>query len=67
VTDYNGVDDSPPVDQNGSAIGALAAYRVQVATSDATISGTPMKQVQVTVNHTASGRSVVMRAYRVDY
>jgi MSHA pilin protein MshD len=67
VTDYNGVDDSPPVNQNSVQIGTLSAYRVQVATSAVTLAGAPMTQVQVTVTHAGSGRNVVLRAHKVDF
>lgn len=63
IGDYDGLSDSPPADQFGNPIPALAAYSVAVSTGNETVSGVGMMVVQVTVSHT-SGRSLTLRSHR---
>lgn len=64
IGDYNGLSESPPADQFGNPIPALAAYSVAVSTGSETMSGVSLTVVQVTVSHTASGRSLILRSHR---
>ena len=71
VMDYNGLTDSPPRDQNGTAIAALAGYsvNVQVATAalnDITLASGNAVRAQVTVTMPTGG-SVVVSGYRTNY
>jgi len=71
VMDYNGLTDSPPRDQNGTAIAALAGYsvNVQVATealNDITLASGNAVRAQVTVTMPTGG-SVVVSGYRTNY
>ena len=71
VMDYNGLTDSPPRDQNGTAIAALAGYtvNVQVATealNDITLASGNAVRVEVTVTMPTGG-SVVVSGYRTNY
>lgn len=72
VLDYNNiVAETPPRDQNGGVIGALAGYTVNVqVTTEAlnnitAVSGNAVR-VQVTVTNPAGG-SVVVSGYRTNY
>jgi len=71
VMDYNGLTDSPPRDQNGTAIAALAGYsvNVQVATealNDITLASGNAVRAQVTVTM-PTGSDVVVSGYRTNY
>jgi len=71
VMDYNGLTDSPPRDQNGTAVAALASYsvNVQVATealNDITLASGNAVRVEVTVTMPTGG-SVVVSGYRTNY
>ena len=71
VMDYNGLTDSPPRDQNGTAIAALAGYsvNVQVATevlNDITLASGNAVRAQVTVTMPTGG-NVVVSGYRTNY
>ena len=66
--DYATLPAHAPADQNGTAIGALAAYTVQVAVANATL-GTPTvaaKKIDVRVTH-PSGIDLTLTGYRTDY
>ena len=71
VMDYNGLTDSPPRDQNGTAIAALAGYSVNVqvtteALNDITLASGNAVRAQVTVTMPTGG-SVVVSGYRTNY
>ena len=71
VMDYNGLTDSPPRDQNGTAVAALASYsvNVQVATealNDITLASGNAVRAQVTVTMPTGG-SVIVSGYRTNY
>ena len=71
VMDYNGLTDSPPRDQNGTTIAALAGYsvNVQVATealNDITLASGNAVRAQVTVTM-PTGSNVVVSGYRTNY
>jgi MSHA pilin protein MshD len=69
VFDYNGVTDSPPRDQAGTAIAALAGYTVTVAVTAADLNGTGAANaalVQVTVTPPAGG-AITLSGYRTNY
>ncbi|MCR4346831.1 MAG: hypothetical protein NUV55_06485 [Sulfuricaulis sp.] len=71
VMDYNGLTDSPPRDQNGTAIAALAGYSVNVqvtteALNDITLASGNAVRAQVTVTM-PTGSSVVVSGYRTNY
>ena len=71
VMDYNGLNESPPKDQNGTVINALSGYRVQVqvaveALNDITLASGNAVRVQVTVTMPTGG-SVVVSGYRTNY
>jgi MSHA pilin protein MshD len=71
VWDYNGLTDSPPRDQNGTAIATLAGYsvNVQVATealNDITLASGNAVRAQVTVTM-PTGSNVVVSGYRTNY
>jgi MSHA pilin protein MshD len=71
VWDYNGITDSPPRDQNGTAITALAGYSVNVqvtteALNDITLASGNAVRAQVTVTMPTGG-SVVVSGYRTNY
>ncbi len=72
VLDYNNiVAESPPRDQNGTAITSLAGYAVTVqvtteALNDITLASGNAVRVQVTVT-TPTGGSVVVSGYKTNY
>ena len=71
VWDYNSLTDSPPRDQNGTAIAALAGYSVNVqvtteALNDITLASGNAVRAQVTVTMPTGG-SVVVSGYRTNY
>lgn len=72
VLDYNNiVAESPPRDQNGSPIAALAGYSVNVqvtteALNDITLASGNAVRIQVTVT-TPTGGSVVVSGFRTNY
>ncbi|MDO8595942.1 MAG: prepilin-type N-terminal cleavage/methylation domain-containing protein [Sulfuricaulis sp.] len=71
VMDYNGLTDSPPRDQNGTAITTLAGYSVNVqvtteALNDITAASGNAVRAQVTVTMPTGG-SVVVSGYRTNY
>ncbi len=71
VWDYNSLTDSPPRDQNGTAIAALAGYSANVqvtieALNDITLASGNAVRVQVTVTMPTGG-SVVISGYRTNY
>jgi MSHA pilin protein MshD len=71
VMDYNGLNESPPKDQNGTVINALAGYTVGVQVIPEAF-GTPAVplasavRVQVTVTMPTGG-SVVVSGYKTNY
>jgi MSHA pilin protein MshD len=67
VGDYAGLPDTLVRDQQGAAIGQLAAYRVNVAIIPSALPGLPGGTVQlinVTVTHPATGVTVLMSGYK---
>lgn len=71
VLDYNGLNESPPRDQNDAPIAALAGYtvNVQVATAalnDITLASGNAVRVQVTVTSPAGG-TIIVSGYRTNY
>jgi MSHA pilin protein MshD len=69
VMDYNGLNDSPPKDQNGTVISALAGYTVNVQVIPEAFGNPSVAsavRVQVTVTPPAGG-SVVVSGYRTNY
>jgi MSHA pilin protein MshD len=71
VMDYNGLNESPPRDQNGTAIAALAGYSVNVQVAAATlndITAASGDAVLVTVTVTMpTGGTVVISGYKTNY
>jgi MSHA pilin protein MshD len=71
VFDYNGLNDSPPRDQNGTAIAALAGYTVNVEVISEPL-GTPailaanVWRVTVTVTPPTGG-AISISGYRTNY
>jgi MSHA pilin protein MshD len=71
VMDYNGLNESPPKDQNGTVINALAGYTVNVqvtteALNNITLASGNAVRVQVTVTM-PTGSSVIVSGYRTNY
>jgi MSHA pilin protein MshD len=71
VMDYNGLNESPPSDQNGIPILALASYtaNVQVISEplgNPAIAAANVWRVQVTVTNPAGG-TIVVSGYRTNY
>lgn len=71
VLDYNGLNESPPRDQNNAPIAALAGYTVNVqvttaALNDITLASGNAVRVQVTVT-TPAGGTIVVSGYRTSY
>ena len=69
VMDYNGLNNSPPQDQNGNAIAALAGYTVTVVVTPEVLPGMTINDawlVQVTVTM-PTGSSVVVSGNRTNY
>jgi MSHA pilin protein MshD len=69
IWDYNGLDETPPHDQNGTSINVLTGYRVQVAVTAADLNGTGAANaafVQVTVSPPVGG-SITISGYRTNY
>ena len=81
VMDYNGLNDSPPKNQNGVAIAALSGYRAQVLVTSAEdfldcaaisppappcVAAANVHRVQVTVTM-PTGDSVLVSGYRTNY
>jgi MSHA pilin protein MshD len=71
VMDYNGINETPPRDQNGTAIGALAGYTVNVQVTTPAgpwngIAASNVRLVQVTVTNPAGG-TIVVSGYRTNY
>ena len=75
VCDYNGLDETPPHDQNDNAIGALAAYRVRVTvlTGDslgpagAQVTGGNCELLTTQVRVTGPGADLTLSDYRTNY
>ncbi len=65
VGDYDGLNEAP-TDQNGTAIANLSNYSVAVSVTDVTLSGTTMKEVNVTVTRGANV-SISIKGYRAAY
>lgn len=71
IWDYNNLNDTPPRDQNGIIIGALAGYAVNVqvqaeALGNPAIPNTDAARVQVTVTAPVGG-AIVISGYRTNY
>ena len=71
VMDYNGINETPPRDQNGTAIAALAGYTVNVQViseplGNPVIAAANVWRVQVTVTPPA-GDNIVISGYRTNY
>jgi len=71
VMDYNGLNNSPPVDQNGNVINTLAGYSVNVqvtteALNNITLASGNAVRVQVTVTM-PTGNNVIVSGYRTNY
>jgi MSHA pilin protein MshD len=72
VMDYNGINETPPRDQNGTAIAALAGYTVSVEVRSDEPLGNPailaasVRRVTVTVTPPTGG-AIAISSYRTDY
>lgn len=73
IFDYHGLTDSPPQDQNGLPIAALAGYQASVSVTASpapALPGVPgggQARIQVTVTHPATGITITLAGYRTDH
>lgn len=66
VQDYNSLGTTQVRDQNDNPIVALSAYQVTVTVNAAVLSGVAAMQIDVSVNHPATG-AIQLTAFRTDY
>jgi len=66
IADYNGLNDTGAIDQNGDAIIGLENYTIVVSMADEIVSGITMKKITVTVSRPGT-QNIVLSGYRADY
>jgi MSHA pilin protein MshD len=67
VLDYNGLSDSPPLNQFGAVVGLPGDYTVTVAVgAPAAIDGILARQIDVTVTHAVLG-AITITGHRTNY
>jgi len=66
IADYNGLNDTGAIDQNGDAIIGLENYTIVVSMADEIVSGITMKKITVTVSRLGT-QNIVLSGYRADY
>ncbi len=66
IADYNGLNDTGVVDQNGDAIVGLENYSIVISIADESISSINMQVITVTVSRSGT-QDIVLTGYRADY
>jgi len=66
ITDYDGLNDTGAIDQNGDAIIGLENYTIVVSIADETVSAVTMKAITITVSRPGT-QDIVLTGYRADY
>lgn len=66
IDDYNGLNNTGAIDQNGNAIVGLGSYSIAVVTSNITLSSVAMKKITVTVSRPSTD-TITLSGYRANY